>query len=120
MFQPPASARTVFTIFTGKNIVSVLLCPSEITNSPATIANSNPTNLADASPRSYFINGWNDYFADTLGADRLFTNPVRQPDHLSERHEGKRHPSSQRYDPARGKIFTTRRFLNGFEGGKRR
>ena len=48
----------------GKNL-NVLLCPSEMTNSPATLAP--PNNAADAAPRSYFINGWNDYFYDTLG-----------------------------------------------------
>ncbi len=47
----------------GKNI-KVLLCPSEITNAPLTLGTSN--NVADASPRSYFINGWNDYFYDHL------------------------------------------------------
>jgi prepilin-type N-terminal cleavage/methylation domain-containing protein len=49
----------------GKNL-KVLLCPSEITNSPMTIGPSN--NVADAAPRSYFINGWNDYFYNQLGA----------------------------------------------------
>jgi prepilin-type N-terminal cleavage/methylation domain-containing protein len=48
-----------FYDYYGKNI-KLLLCPSELTNFPATIAPSN--NVADASPRSYFINGWNDYF----------------------------------------------------------
>jgi prepilin-type N-terminal cleavage/methylation domain-containing protein/prepilin-type processing-associated H-X9-DG protein len=48
----------------GKS-VKLLLCPSETTNSPATGSISN--NVADAAPRSYFINGWNDYFYD--GAD---------------------------------------------------
>jgi prepilin-type N-terminal cleavage/methylation domain-containing protein len=43
----------------GKN-VKVLLCPSEITNAPLTIGPSN--NVADGVSRSYFINGWNDYF----------------------------------------------------------
>ncbi|MEI9864184.1 MAG: prepilin-type N-terminal cleavage/methylation domain-containing protein [Limisphaerales bacterium] len=57
-----------FFEYYGKNI-KMLVCPSELTNSPATIGNSNPTNVADASPRSYFINGFNDYFADTLDAD---------------------------------------------------
>ena len=52
----------------GRNI-KLLLCPSETTNSPATFANSNPTNIADAAPRSYFINGWNEYFGDTLDTD---------------------------------------------------
>ena len=49
----------------GKNL-NVLLCPSEMTNSPATFAP--PNNNADAAPRSYFINGWNDYFFDHLSA----------------------------------------------------
>ena len=47
----------------GKN-VKVLLCPSEITNAPLTIAPSN--NVADAAARSYFVNGWNDYFKNHL------------------------------------------------------
>jgi prepilin-type N-terminal cleavage/methylation domain-containing protein/prepilin-type processing-associated H-X9-DG protein len=51
----------------GRN-VKLLLCPSEITNAPASLGSSNSNNVADASPRSYFINGWNDYFADTLDA----------------------------------------------------
>ena len=54
-----------FYDYYGKNLRS-LLCPSEITNFPATIAPSN--NVPDASPRSYFINGWNDYFFNRLGA----------------------------------------------------
>jgi prepilin-type N-terminal cleavage/methylation domain-containing protein/prepilin-type processing-associated H-X9-DG protein len=52
----------------GKS-VKLLLCPSEQTNSPATIGSgSNSNNVADAAPRSYFINGWNDSFNDTLNA----------------------------------------------------
>lgn len=48
----------------GKNI-KVLLCPTDLmlTNTPAS---GNGTNIADAAPRSYLINGWNDYFSDTL------------------------------------------------------
>ena len=48
----------------GRNL-KILLCPSETTNSPATTSISN--NVADSAPRSYFINGWNDYFYDKLG-----------------------------------------------------
>ena len=48
----------------GKSL-KLLLCPSEITNTPATGGGSN--NVADAAPRSYMINGWNDYFADQFG-----------------------------------------------------
>src|SRR5690242_17743435 len=44
--------------------LKVLVCPSEITNSPATAGPSN--NVADAASRSYFINGWNDHFEKAL------------------------------------------------------
>ena len=50
----------------GRSIKS-LLCPSEITNTPATLLTTS-NNVADAVPRSYFINGWNDFFYDKLGA----------------------------------------------------
>jgi hypothetical protein len=48
----------------GKNI-KLLLCPTDISvlSSPETVGSSPSNNVADASPRSYFINGWNDYFA---------------------------------------------------------
>jgi prepilin-type N-terminal cleavage/methylation domain-containing protein len=52
-----------FYDYYGKN-TKLLLCPSEITNAPATIGGSN--NVADAANRSYFINGFNDYFKATL------------------------------------------------------
>jgi prepilin-type N-terminal cleavage/methylation domain-containing protein len=52
----------------GKNI-SLLLCPTDITlpGSPYSIGIMGSNNVADASPRSYFSNGWNDYFADMYG-----------------------------------------------------
>jgi prepilin-type processing-associated H-X9-DG protein len=49
----------------GKN-VKLLLCPTDIgsyADLPDTVGLSPSNNVADASPRSYFINGWNDYFA---------------------------------------------------------
>ena len=52
----------------GKNL-KLLLCPSEVTNTPLTIPGTD-TNVADMAPRSYFINGWNDALAtstDPLG-----------------------------------------------------
>ncbi len=49
-----------FHDFYGKDL-KILLCPSEITNTPMTLGPSN--NVADAAPRSYFINGWNDFFS---------------------------------------------------------
>jgi len=52
----------------GKN-PRLLLCPTDISifSDPATYGASPSNNLADASPRSFFINGWNDYFADRFG-----------------------------------------------------
>lgn len=45
--------------------IQILLCPSE-TTTPATAGSGQSTNVADTSPRSYLINGWNDYFQNTL------------------------------------------------------
>jgi prepilin-type N-terminal cleavage/methylation domain-containing protein/prepilin-type processing-associated H-X9-DG protein len=45
----------------GRN-VKLLLCPDE-TQTPVTAGSSYSLNLPDSSPRSYIINGCNDYFA---------------------------------------------------------
>jgi prepilin-type N-terminal cleavage/methylation domain-containing protein/prepilin-type processing-associated H-X9-DG protein len=52
----------------GEN-VNVLLCPTDIAilSNPATVGSSPSNNVADAAPRSYIINGWNDYFAAQFG-----------------------------------------------------
>jgi prepilin-type N-terminal cleavage/methylation domain-containing protein/prepilin-type processing-associated H-X9-DG protein len=43
--------------------VKLLICPTDRTSPPPISYGSSPSNnVADASPRSYFINGWNDYF----------------------------------------------------------
>jgi hypothetical protein len=55
----------------GKNL-KLLLCPSE-TATPGTAGDST---VADNAPRSYIINGWNDYFA--------FKNPTGDPQGLNE------------------------------------
>src|SRR5665213_2862645 len=57
----------------GKNL-KLLLCPSEITNTPATGKNANDQTIADTNSRSYIINGWNDYFQNTA-TDSLGMNP---------------------------------------------
>jgi prepilin-type N-terminal cleavage/methylation domain-containing protein/prepilin-type processing-associated H-X9-DG protein len=58
----------------SKNL-KVLLCPTDIAtfSSPATAGSTSSNNVADAAPRSYIINGWNDFFYDTLN-DRDFTD----------------------------------------------
>ena len=52
----------------GKN-AKLLLCPTDaaLPTSPVSVGSSSSNNIADASPRSYLINGWNDYFADQFG-----------------------------------------------------
>jgi prepilin-type N-terminal cleavage/methylation domain-containing protein len=49
----------------GKN-TKVLLCPTDVSifSNPATVGSSPSNNVADASPRSFFINGWNDRYAE--------------------------------------------------------
>jgi len=61
--------------------LKVLLCPDDVVRvvngvtQPATYGTTNADNAADASPRTYFINGWNDYF-ESIGAG--FPPPVEQ------------------------------------------
>ncbi len=52
--------------------VQLLLCPDDMNPLPKSIGSSNSNNVADAAPRSYFINGWNDYF------DGMGTNEMRE------------------------------------------
>jgi prepilin-type N-terminal cleavage/methylation domain-containing protein len=49
----------------GKN-TKLLVCPTDtaLLSAPDTYGLSPSNNIADSSPRSYLINGWNDYFAD--------------------------------------------------------
>jgi len=49
----------------GKS-VKLLLCPSDGPGTPATIS-TDPNYPADSAPRSYLINGFNDYYADMYG-----------------------------------------------------
>ncbi len=47
---------------------NVLICPTDAQRGTPQTATNSPS-LADRTPRSYFINGWNDYFLDLLGPD---------------------------------------------------
>jgi prepilin-type N-terminal cleavage/methylation domain-containing protein len=55
--------------------IKLLVCLSE-TGTPSTMGGSPSNNVADASPRSYIINGWNDFFQSQ--------NPVKDPQGLNE------------------------------------
>jgi len=53
----------------GRNL-NLLLCPTDVallSSDPATVGSSPSNNVPDASPRSYLMNGWNDYFAGEFG-----------------------------------------------------
>ena len=54
--------------------LKLLICPSETTNTPESYTGS--TNVADNAPRSYIINGWNDFFQSQ--------SPVKDPQGLNE------------------------------------
>jgi prepilin-type N-terminal cleavage/methylation domain-containing protein/prepilin-type processing-associated H-X9-DG protein len=49
--------------------INSLLCPTDIATlpAPASVGDSPSNNIADAAPRSYLINGWNDYFYIQFG-----------------------------------------------------
>jgi prepilin-type N-terminal cleavage/methylation domain-containing protein/prepilin-type processing-associated H-X9-DG protein len=44
---------------------NLLVCPSDRVNPPPA-SETNDSYAADSAPRSYFINGWNDYFQEVL------------------------------------------------------
>jgi prepilin-type N-terminal cleavage/methylation domain-containing protein/prepilin-type processing-associated H-X9-DG protein len=75
-FYPPRSSTDrwpdKFYDAYGKNL-KLLLCPTETKTPISNGGGSSTTNVADIAPRSYFINGWNDYFSDTLNADDFTT-----------------------------------------------
>jgi prepilin-type N-terminal cleavage/methylation domain-containing protein/prepilin-type processing-associated H-X9-DG protein len=55
----------------GKSI-KILVCPTDrFAPAPETFGSSPSNNVADASPRSYFINGWNDFFNGINQGDSL-------------------------------------------------
>ncbi len=49
----------------GQNL-KILLCPTDGSNGQTPQTGTGSANAADAAPRSYLINGWNDWFADSI------------------------------------------------------
>jgi prepilin-type N-terminal cleavage/methylation domain-containing protein len=66
--------------------LKLLRCPSERTNRPATFGNGVfPSNNvpADFAPRSYIVNGWNDFYDQRFGPNWASVNPyLREQDIL--------------------------------------
>ena len=74
-FYPPRSGTNrwpnVLADYYARSL-RLLLCPSETVAAPVTDGASN--SVADAAPRTYFINGWNDYFNGMNLGDRMKEN----------------------------------------------
>src|ERR1700722_6028438 len=68
-FPPRSSAqRWPQALWSSYRNTNMLVCPSDNPNPQS--GGTDPTQFADMAPRSYMINGWNDYFKETLsGAD---------------------------------------------------
>src|SRR5262245_37051932 len=66
-FFPPRTTtnRWPTLLRDGYKDLKVLRCPSDAPN-PETLGRDTNNYPADAAPRSYIINGWNDYFKETL------------------------------------------------------
>jgi prepilin-type N-terminal cleavage/methylation domain-containing protein/prepilin-type processing-associated H-X9-DG protein len=80
---PPRSETNrwpnVFYDYYGKN-VKMLICPTDrLTPPPVTNGSSPSNNVADAAPRSYIINGWNDYFGGLNDGDSMKENAIIYP-----------------------------------------
>jgi prepilin-type N-terminal cleavage/methylation domain-containing protein/prepilin-type processing-associated H-X9-DG protein len=70
---------------------NLLVCPSDRLRPPP-VSEANETNAPDLSPRSYFINGWNDYFVDML-TPAEFNNYMAGNDTQGMHESGIIHPS---------------------------
>jgi len=68
-FYPPRSGavRWPTSLISGYRTTQVLRCPTDATN-PSTVTNTAAAYPADGAPRSYMINGWNDYFQAELNS----------------------------------------------------
>ncbi|HEY4416910.1 MAG TPA: prepilin-type N-terminal cleavage/methylation domain-containing protein [Verrucomicrobiae bacterium] len=82
-YYPPRSEtnRWPYLLYeTYGRSAKILLCPSETTNAPQTDApTGGTTNIADSLPRSYLINGWNDYFNGINDGDAMKETAILYP-----------------------------------------
>jgi prepilin-type N-terminal cleavage/methylation domain-containing protein len=67
-FFPPRSgaSRWPQMLYPYYKNVSILLCPTDAINNPKTMSDPDTNNIADSTPRTYMINGANDYFFQAL------------------------------------------------------
>jgi len=62
-------------LYDGYLTITILRCPSDI---PNPISNGG-TAIADNAPRSYLINGWNDYFGGMTPTNRITESDIHEP-----------------------------------------
>ncbi len=66
-FPPRISTdRWTTALRDGYKTFNILVCPSDGPGTPGTLGTDTNNYPADTAPRSYMINGWNDYFQQTL------------------------------------------------------
>ena len=66
------------TLRPGYKNTAILRCPSEV-GVGQTFGNDTNNFPADASPRSYILNGWNDYFEGAVAGASLPENAIKLP-----------------------------------------
>jgi prepilin-type N-terminal cleavage/methylation domain-containing protein/prepilin-type processing-associated H-X9-DG protein len=72
-YYPPRARTNLWPsrIYDGYKDLRILICPNDGPN-PASWGGDDPAHFpADAAPRSYIYNGWNDYMKGTLSASEM-------------------------------------------------
>jgi prepilin-type N-terminal cleavage/methylation domain-containing protein len=85
-----SSARWTTVMLPSYQTVTILRCPTDALN-PSTLGN-NTNNPGDVAPRSYMINGWNDFFQATLSASD-FNNYMNGTSTFTMKELDVQHPS---------------------------
>ncbi len=81
-FPKRGDYKTVWPVsfFEYYKTIKILRCPSDGPNPPASFAATDTNTPAWNAPRSYIINGWNDFFANTTNANGIMNEgAIREP-----------------------------------------
>ncbi len=63
-------------LYDGYQNLRLLVCPSDVPNPPS---NGSGRSAPDDAPRSYIMNGWNDYFGSMRPTNRITENDIHEP-----------------------------------------
>src|SRR5436853_851741 len=66
------SYRWPTLLYEDYRTTNLLMCPTDVLRGPP-LTDFSSASIPDRANRSYLINGWNDYFADALGAEDFST-----------------------------------------------